>query len=285
MPGSRTRVPVVDAGAAPGALALNGAFAPLTALHQAMRFWWFIVLLAVAGGLMAWLLHLTRPPIYEAGVQFTAGIDYVSTGPLTQFEEDTALNAVGDLLSSSNVLQIVAQKAQGEGISIQQAQLRGQLTFERRVNTWVVRVRSTNPNTADRLAAIYAEQGRAALLQGYQHALAADRLDRYLHSLENCLTQSAAIETVNVACSRPHFTEIQADLQKAGAAYDQERLASGDLFSGLLIGPSGVAYQAGKPVLFTLNQMVLAGCLIGFLIGIWLVQWNIPARWVHRKAP
>lgn len=283
MPGFKTKAPVADTGVVSGALALNGAFAPLTALYRAMRFWWLIAALAVAGGLAGWLLHLTRPPVYEAAAQFSASIDYVNTGPLTQFEEDTALNAIGDLLTQAATVQAVAQKAQAEGIAIQPGALASSLTFERRVNVWLVRVRATNPHTADRLAAIYAGEGRALLLQSYQHSLAADRLDRYMRALEDCLSQSAASETANVACSRPHFADIQADLQKAGAAYDQERLAGGDLSSGLLIGPSGVAYPAGKPVLFTLNQMVLAGGLIGLLVGIWLVQWNILDRWTHRK--
>ena len=283
MPPTRTRTP--EAGPAPvyDPRALNDGFAPLTALQSAMRFWWFIVLLAIAGGGVGWLLHLTRPPVYEAAAQFSAGIDYVSTGPLTQFEEDTALNAVGDLLLS--LTQSVANQANAEGIPIQVADFRNDLTFERKVNVWVIRIRSTNPQTADRLAAIYAEQGRAALLESYQHTQAADRLGRYMQSLENCLSRSAANETADVLCSRYRLVEIQSDLQAAGKAYDQERVASHGLFSGLLIGPSGVAYQAGRPVLFAQNQLVLAGCLIGFVAGICLVQIDIPARWMRRNVP
>ena len=262
---------------------LPESFAPLTALQNALRFWWFIVLLAIAGGLAGWLLHLTRPPVYEAAVEFSAGIDYVSTGPLTQFEEDTALNAVGDVLSS--LTQSVVQKANAEGITLQPTDLGNIFTFERRVNVWVVRIRSTDPHTADRLAAIYADLGRSALLESYQHTLAADRLDRYMQALEQCLSQSVASETTNVLCSRYRFAEIQADLVAAGKAYSQERLASHALFSGLLIGPSGVAYQAGRPVLYAQNQLVLAGGLIGLIAGIWLVQWNIPGHWMRKSQP
>jgi hypothetical protein len=217
----------------------------MTALLNAMRFWWFIVLLAVAGGGVAWLLHLTRPPVYEAAAQFSAGIDYVSTGPLTQFEEDTAFNAVGDLLFS--LKPVVANQASTEGILIQGKDLRNNFTFERKVNVWVVRIRSTDPKTANLLAAIYAEQGRAALLESYQHTQAADRLGGYMQSLETCLSQSAVSETVDVLCSHYRLAEIQNDLQAAGKAYDQERVASHGPFSGLMIGPSGVVYQAGNP--------------------------------------
>lgn len=281
----QTKASEFETVAAPDPHTLNDGFAPLTALVNAMRFWWFIVLLAVAGGVLGWLLHLARPPVYEAAVEFSASIDYVSTGPLTQFEEDTALNGVGDILSSDSMEKAVVNKANAEGITVSFAGLKSNLTFERKVTSWFVRVRSTDPHTADRLAAIYAEQGRAVLLESYQHTLAADRLGRYLHSLEDCLSRAAVSETTDVLCSRYRFKDIQSDLKEAGSAYNQERLASHQLFSGLLIGPSGVAYQAGKPVLYAVNRLVLAGALIGLLLGIWLVQVNIPGRWMRRREP
>jgi len=150
--------------------------------------------------------------------------------------------------------------------------------LERRVNVWDLRVRNTDAHVAERLANLWVEQGQATLLEAYQHALQADRLNRYLASLESCLAKAAASETGSGQCSKARFAEIQEDIRASGKMFAQERLASLGLFSGLTIGPIEPASTAAGPVLFNRNQMVLAGCFIGLLLGVALVQLAIPAR-------
>jgi hypothetical protein len=263
-------------------------FVPLAVLQTAIHFWWLVSLLATAGGWFGWLAHRTLPPVYEAVAHFSTSIDYVSTGPLTQFEEDTAINVVGNVIYSNNVAQRVIDQAAAEGIPIRMAELKKAAVLERRVNVWDLRVRNTDPQVAVRLANLWAEQGQTALVESYQHALQADRLNRYLQSLESCLAKAAASEPANGQCSSARFSEIEKDMQTAGKAFYQERIASRGLFSGLTIGPVDQAAAADGPVLYGRNQMVLAGCFIGFLLGILLVQTGIPARlpaWRHAVRP
>jgi hypothetical protein len=264
----------------PAPIANENGFAPLHALQTTMRFWWFIFLFMLAGGGIAWLINRTQPPLFEAVARFSANIDYVSTGPLTQYEEDTALNGIGNLIYSNAVIQKVVDRAAAEGIRTSLVELKRAAVLERRFDIWELRVRNADPREAERLANLWVEQGQAALVEGYQHALQADHINRYLLSLENCLAETAASEPSSAQCSRARFAQIQEDIRQAGKVLYQERLASRGLFSGVMIGPVDQASQPERPVIFQRNQVILAGCLIGFLLGAGFVQLNIPARWL-----
>jgi uncharacterized protein involved in exopolysaccharide biosynthesis len=261
-------------------IANENGFAPLHALQTTMRFWWFIFLLMLAGGGIAWLIHRIQPSQFEAVARFSANIDYVSTGPLSQYEEDTALNGIGDLIYSNAVIQKVVDRAAAEGIRTSLVELKRAAVLERRFDIWELRVRNADPNLAERLANLWVEQGQAALIEGYQHALQADHINRYLLSLENCLAETAASEPSSAQCSRARFAQIQEDIRQAGKVLSQERLASRGLFSGVMIGPVDQASLPEKPVIYQRNQVILAGCLIGFLLGAGFVQLGIPARWL-----
>jgi uncharacterized protein involved in exopolysaccharide biosynthesis len=252
-------------------------------LGATFRFWWVIVVLSVAGGLLGLLFHRLNPPVYEAAGRFSASIDLVLTGPLTQLEEDIALNAVGDLITSRPVLDSVVEQAGAEGIRLTRAELRRMATVERRVNAWDLRIRHTDPLMAGQVANIWIEQGQAALLESSQHALQAASLSRYLRTLEDCLAVAAASEPSHALCSRQRFRDIQADLQQAGEALSIERKASGSLFYGLTIGPPEAAVTSEKPVRFGQNRLVLAGAVLGLLLGIGFVQSGLPARWRKSK--
>jgi uncharacterized protein involved in exopolysaccharide biosynthesis len=260
----------------------ENAFSPLGALVKAIRFWWVVFLMMAAGGLVGWLVSQSQPPVYEAVGQFSASIDLIGTGPLTQYEEDVALNAISDLIKSPVVTQQVIDQAAAQGIQISMQELKKNSVVERKFSIFELRVRSGNAQTAERIANLWVERGQAQLLESYRHAIAAEHLLRYLRSLENCLAQAGASEQVNVACSQPRLGEIQEEILQAGEALYQERLASNGLFSGLTIGPANGASVSGQAVLYDRNQMVLMGGLIGLVLGAVLVQLNIPARWLKR---
>ncbi len=258
-------------------------FSPGWILSNAFRLWWVILALTLAGGALGLLFHRLNPPVYEATGRFSASIDFVLTGPLTQFEEDTALNKIGDLIGSQPVLDAVVEQAAAEGMAVTATDLRRMAVIERRLNTWDLRVRHTDPVFAGRIASIWVDEGQAILLDSYEHALRADSLNRSLRSLENCLAVTAASEPSHALCSRARFSEIQADLAEAGAALYQERIASRGLFAGLTIGPADAAVVGERPVLYRQNQLVLAGGLLGMLLGIGLVESVSLARRAKRN--
>lgn len=285
MPASKTRAAAVSLPETDPALIREDPeqLIPGAILSNAFRCWWVILVLTLVGGLLGLVFQRLNPPVYEATGRFSASIDYVLTGPLTQFEEDTALNKIGELISSKPVLDAVVEQASAEGLAVTWTDLHEMATIERRIDTWDLRIRHTDPAFAGRIANIWIEQGQAILLDSYQHALQTDSLNRYLRTLESCLAVTAASEPSHALCSRYRFSEIQADLAEAGQALYQERLASRGLFAALTIGPADAAVVGETPVLYRQNQLVLAGGLLGMLLGIGLVQFGGLARWFKRN--
>jgi hypothetical protein len=258
------------------------SFIPLILLQNTFRFWWFIFLLTIAGGVVGWFFHRMNPQVYEATARFSASIDFVSTGPMTQYEEDVALNAVGNLIFSDGVVEKVNAQLQGEGIALEYPDPRRSAVIERSVNVWVLRVRHSDPLIAERIANIWSDQGHAVLMDSYQHAIQAQQLGQYVQALENCLAKSSVSEPVHGFCNRYRFAEIQEDLHDAGRALYDERIASQELFSGLVLGSADKAVVSPAPVLYGRNQIILAGSLLGLILGVLLNQLNFPVRWFDR---
>ena len=279
MPASKRKTAAAAARAAV-TTAVDDTYAPMDALTSAFRFWWVIFVLVVAGGLVGLLVHSLRPPVYEAVARFPASIDFVSAGPLTEREEDLALNAIHDLVISDAVVDKVVETAAAQGISTSKAELKQSALLERRVNVWTLRLRDTDSQRAERLAGLWAEQAQADLLDGYENALAAARLSTTMRSLESCLERAVVGEPSGVHCSSARFSEIQADLREAGAAYTQAKHASRGLSPTLVLGPMDPAVLSPRPVIFERSQVVLAGGLLGLLAGVWLVQSGLAARWL-----
>jgi hypothetical protein len=262
---------------------LEQGFSPLDQINQALRYWWFLFALVLLGGIIGLAAQQLRSPVYEAVGHFTASIDYVATGPLTQYDEDVTLNAVGNVILSSTVLDRVTRRAKSDGIILNRTTLKQMATLERRFTTWDLRVRSTNAQTADTIASLWVEEGQAQLLESYQHALKAQQLDRYLRSLENCLEKSVAGEPSPALCTHDRFAEIQADMAQAGEVLVKERRGSLGLFSGVTIGPAGPVSTSSGPVLYGRGQFALSGGIIGLLAGLWLLFLGIPVRWLKRS--
>lgn len=272
----------MKAAAAPVSLAVDAAngIAPLIALQNAFRLWWLIAGMMILGGAAGWLFHQLRPPVYEAVFGFSAGIDFVQTGNMTQFEEDVALNAIGDVLVSTPVVNQVAEQAQAEGLAVDYQSLKQMTLVERKMNAWTLRVQHVDAHLVERVAHLWSATGQAALSDAYQHAVQAERLERYIHGLESCLENAVALDPVQPVCGALHFDEIQTSLSQSGQALAAERAASRGLFAGLRLGPAEAPVVASHPVRNGLGQLVLAGGLIGLLVGIICVQTGLVARWL-----
>lgn len=267
----------------PASIEYEDSVVPLVTLQNAIHYWWFVALLIVAGGLVGLLIYSLRAPVYEAIASISSSIDYVATGPMSQLEEDVALNGVGDMIISRKTINLVVETARAKGITTSVEELKQTSVLERRVNVWVLRVRGTDPQRAAQLANIWIDQGEEALLTAYDHAVKAEHLDRYLRSLEACLSEVAVSEPSGGLCEKIRFTDLQDDLAKTGKLLVQERQGSRTIFPGLRIGTVEHAAVPSKPVLYGRNQTVLAGALIGFLLSIWLVQLGIPGRLIKRR--
>ena len=255
-------------------------FIPLATLVYAFRYWWIAAALMVLGGLVGLMAHSIKPTLYESTAQFSIAVDFVSTGPMTQYDEDLAINTAGNIFISTEVLQIVTNQAGSEGINKSLEDLRAQISIERKFSLWTLRVRDEDPQVAFRLAQIWMEQGQALLLESYQHAVQADMLDRYIQSQTYCFERLGANQPIDGPCNSANFTTIQANLRDAGAALYQERTASRGLFAGLTLGPFNPPEAAAQPVTFGRSQFVFLGGMLGLIIGILVIEIGVP--WYRR---
>jgi hypothetical protein len=247
-------------------------FVPLAVLENALLYWWVIAVVVVAGGLTGLLFNALRPAVYEATAQFSIAIDYVSTGPLTQYSEDLAINTAGNLFRSTEVLERVVSAAASEGVERSLGDFKAQTALERKFSVWTMRVRDQDPKTAELLARLWLQEGEAALQQSYQHALQAYVLERYIQSQEICLAKVGSGEPLQESCTTARFVEIQENIRDAGLMLFKERQASRGLFAGLTLGPFNPPVLPERPVLYGRNQSVLVGAMLGLLLGIALVE-------------
>ena len=259
-------------------------FAPLDMLERSIRYGWLVVALMVAGGLIGWTLHQIQPPLYEARIGFTVTYDLTNMGEMTQYEQDIASGAVGDLIYASDVLEMVALQAREQGISITPLALKEIAVRERQAQTWYVRVRQANPDTAVILANLWGQVVDRLLQQTFQEGLKAQGLQRYLESLEDCLQRAALVEPVLRECSVQNLPTLQKELNTAGQTLASAKQASRGILPSLIIHWSEKATRPDRPVLLGLGQFVLAGSGLGFLLAAAAIETGLVSRVVGRRG-
>ncbi|MCX8025642.1 MAG: hypothetical protein N3A60_10600, partial [Thermanaerothrix sp.] len=230
-------------------------------LQRVLRWWWLVLLGAFLGALCGWFVHALKPPVYEAQAVFSAAIDYTQTGLMTQFEQDQALNAVGHLIASGEVLERVVAKSQAAGLSLTVADLRRMGNVERQVDAFILRLRTTDAQQAAYLANLWAGEANAILNDAQAHALQAAHLARYLQSLESCLQRSLIVPPAPTLCYQRSPTELQNLITETAQQLQAERQASRNLFPGLLIQWVEEATPPTQPTQFGRNDLMLAGTL------------------------
>lgn len=145
-------------------------FVPLDHFYRILQLWWGIVLLTVIGAGIGYLLHLSKPSLYEAKATFMASIDYnkidfeqftPSPYELTQYDEDISLAMVD--VSLRRVLPQVVTFAQQNGLDVDIEGLLDHTVIERQHAFWIVRVRDPNPERAQKITNYWANLAYADL--------------------------------------------------------------------------------------------------------------------------
>ncbi len=148
-------------------------FEPYEQIAHILKFWWFLVLCAILGGLAGLAAHRVKPPLYEAAAVFSANIDFnkidfyhppkPTPAPykLTQYDEDITILAVQ--VSLVKVQPQVIAFAQANGWALDADGLKARSTIERKHDVWEVRVRSTDPQIAQKLVNYWAQAAFADL--------------------------------------------------------------------------------------------------------------------------
>jgi len=253
-------------------------FAPRDLLERFLRQWWLLAAVIVAGGIAGWIVFMLRPPLYEAKAAVTATIDLTRSGPLTETEEDMAVNMIDEIILSPQVYEPVLARAQERQIFLDWPTLFSISRVERYGESFELRIRHTDPETAAGLANLWIEETHNQLIQASLHAQQADHLRRYLISLETCLQTSTVETDPAFPCSLQAGSSIQDEIASVSPQLAAEISASLGLWPAVTIGPAEPAQIPDRPTVRGLNSLVLAGGLTGFLLGIWIIGADLPHR-------
>lgn len=254
---------------------------PIDTITRSIRYWWIMVALILLGALVGLILHSFTQTVYEARVEVNFSLDYNRTGPLTQFQEDYAVEVIGTTIDTPLILQVVADQVNSQGIAISPQELAASSNLERRMYTWIIRVSDTDPSRANAVAEQWASVADEQIAQAYQHAVIADQLQRKLDSSEVCLAQLPAADLISPSCNGTSLEDLQSRLSSVSAEIQVHRAASFGLAPYLLISEAEVVPASSQPVRSGKNSMMLAGSLIGAILGFVTLSIQIPR--VFRK--
>jgi hypothetical protein len=257
-------------------------FSPYDFLARTLRYWMLVILIMVVGGLAAYLLHLSLPPLYEsqAGISFAFNVNRF--GHLTAAEEDQAMGAAGNIMSSASVIQFTVDQAALHGYTLDAAPLNQSVFIERKSYQWVVRVRNPDPQAAAFIANTWIQRAYQELQDASSHASKAEALFNYLESLDTCLQRTSAVGPAAGQCSLGGLAGLQNELQTTGAQYDSERTLGRGFLPYLIFDAPDTAPVPGGALQYSRNSMVLAGILIGFLLAIGIVAADLPLTLAKR---
>jgi hypothetical protein len=237
-------------------------FIPRESLERAFQRWWLIVLLSALGGIAGLAIHFLRPPLFEATAVMTVTMDF-HKAKLTQREQDIAFNAAGAIANSTIVSDQITAEAHALGIPIDVSRLSEQMFLERRQSVWEFHVRNGDPDSAAKLANLWAEKTYDSLKTALGHAIQADQIQAQITTItSNQLSPGSA--TIN--------PEIQATLKTLSDNFLQENQLSLGVVSIMKFALTRLATVPQIPALYNLADLVLAGACVGFIISLWVMS-------------
>jgi len=247
-------------------------------VERAFRGWWLVAALMILGGLLGFVFSALRPAQYEARAEYTFNIDFARTGILSDVEQDQAFEALSDIIFSSQVFEETVSDAQAQGISIDLAYLQANISKERALNNWIMRLRMPDPQDAAAVTNLWGARALAALEETSRAALEVGVLQSHLDSLERCLSTSVASDPVQGACMGTSLAEIQAEIAIAGQAITAARAASRGMLPGMGFQWTQQAVPNDRPVTYGRAGLVLAGAVIGLLAAVLLLELGLAER-------
>jgi len=247
-------------------------YSPRETVDVILKRWFVIVFFTLAGGGIGWLFHQFQPPIYEARALITITINYNQPDLLPSLDndhyaEDQMMSSAMNLLVSTAVFTLVTEDAAGLNLAPGDIALDSRLQVERRQAEVDLIVRHEDPEKAAGLANIWAQRGFEALQEAQVHALRVYTLNYQLKGLTECLTAQADIQGI---CQQTSLADLDQALKNVEAELATEVQATNGLAPAVMFDLSRLADVPQAPVLYATQGLVLAGGLLGFLIGLLL---------------
>lgn len=247
---------------------MENDFVPSDLIKTIARKWWILVLAMVLGGLAGMLLTRAHKPVYQSQAVITTAVDYAYTGSLEDFELDHLIMAVGEVIDSTSVSEAVVENALSEGFADATDKILNNLNLIRKGNSWLLTVRASDPVTAQRIALIWGNEAIGSLATLRAAATEAFHIKAAQFALEECLSRIVVVEPVSSGCSSEEMDELRLILTTSDQAVASLTYRESILLSNLSFELTREPEVSTSPVLFSQNLNVLAGALIGLIVGL-----------------
>jgi len=232
----------------------------------------------MGGSLLGYAIHAVRPAEYESDAAITVGIDYVETGAMSDTQQDQALNAVGDVIQSPDVINLVVDDSALVGYPVSAEQFQQYGLAQREGYKWVLQVRSPDPEQSEELANLWVERSLNVLQDALTHAELADTYDTQLSGLESCFQAMTTAVPAYVPCNLDSIVQLRSQMASLATQVIAERQASDSILSSMSFNISQQAAVSDTPAIYNRNAMVFAGAFIGLILGIWLNSVGLSER-------
>jgi uncharacterized protein involved in exopolysaccharide biosynthesis len=243
-------------------------YSPLDTFQNILSHWWWVVLLALIGAGVGWVVHLVSSPVYEAKAVLAVTIDYTQTGAMTEYDQDHTIGVVKAVVLSTDVLGKVLTKAQSQQIPID-ALKDGQTIFlDRKHSILELIVRNSNPQNVATLANLWAETAYETLIEAQRNAVQARVLREQLLDLQKCLQLPENSPEKPAICSQSASEDLPRRIQTLVSDVQTAEISAKGIIPPLLFEYSQRAVSPIKPVAYGANWLTFSGAMIGLLIGI-----------------
>jgi hypothetical protein len=251
---------------------MKNEFSPADIFSRSLRLWWVVVIFAIIGGGLGFVVHRIFPPVFSSRAIITTSINFAQTGNLTDEKQDQAINAAGNVILSSAVEDAVLSQAADQGIVIDRNTFESNRFSDRMAYEWIIGVESKDPNEAAALTNLWGENAISVLNEYLLHALKAEALSETLDNLEACFEEVSVTAPSSATCQSMGINEVQQSIDLTSSLLVTEIADSHAIISSMSFALDSKAVVATSPTYRNRNFMVLAGLLIGFIAGVLATQ-------------
>lgn len=255
-------------------------FSPYQTYLNTLHRWWVVVLCMAIGGVLGLILHSFLPTVHEAQSLLIASMNFPPSEYYSQFEEDYAFNVAAMHISPLAISGSLIPALQSEGFNISYDELIHQSSVERKQSAWALRFHSPDRDLASAVVELWAVQAYEKLIGLRDHSLQAQSYYSQLRFLNTCF-RYALIANPGMpllppdyqgVCNYSSLERIHYEQVTVGRLFAEElRLSRGMNPYFVVDIPDTNAIQV-YPTSYNRNLMVLAGALIGLVVGIWLTN-------------
>jgi hypothetical protein len=262
---------------------MKNEFSPADGFVRSLRLWWVVVIFAIAGGGLGFIVHRLLPPTYSSRIILTTSINFSQTGVLTDEKQDQAINAARDVILSDAVKGAVLSRAADSGIEIDSTNFENSRFSDRLGYEIIIGIDSRDPNIAASLTNIWGENALATLNEDLLHSLKGEAFSETLNNLEACFEEVSVTAPSSATCQNMGITEIQQAIDQISSLLAREIVDSHAIIPSMSFALNKKAVIPTSPTYRNRNLMVLSGLLIGFITGILVNQIPLANKNMRQK--